>query len=84
MEMSREEKDIARRWCVLNCWGWPDDLVMPPTNAERYAWARELMAKCERQIGKRRILEYWNSGEFDGTTVTRRYDSVADTGRRGA
>jgi hypothetical protein len=63
-ELSREERDIAKRWCILNCWGWPPDLPMPASLAERKLEGRRLMAKCERQMSKSKILLYWNSDEF--------------------
>ena len=73
MTLNRDERDIARRWCILNAWGWPDDIPMPPQKAEAREEASRLMWKCVRQIGMVRCLEYWNSSEFDAKAVVRRY-----------
>lgn len=77
LELTPDERDLARRWCILNCWGWPDDLPMPEANADRLAKARSEMAKMERAIGKRKVLAFWSSDEFQQTTATirRRYHS---------
>lgn len=62
--MNRDQCDIARRWCIFNCWGWPPDLSMPESMDERAEVARAQMAKAVRAIGINRCLEYWNSDEF--------------------
>lgn len=74
--MTLDEKDIARRWCILNCWGWPADLPMPSDPRERYATAQAKMAACVRAIGITKCLEYWNSEEFAALapTIERAYD----------
>lgn len=66
--LSREQRDIARRWCILNCWGWPSDLPMPLEGEARDTEARRLMAKCVREIGIERCLAYWN-GQFRDAQV---------------
>jgi hypothetical protein len=62
--MTRDERDIAKRWCILNCWGWPPDLPKPELYAERHAAAKAEMGKAVRAIGLTKCLEYWNSEEF--------------------
>lgn len=62
--MTREERDIAKRWCIFNCWGWPPDLPKPASNADRYEVATREMAKAVRLIGMKKCLEYWKSDEF--------------------
>lgn len=61
--LSREERDIARRWCIFNCWGWPPDLQMPAAEADRRAVACREMAKAVRAIGQRKVMAFWN-GEW--------------------
>ncbi len=71
--LTREEQDIAKRWCILNAWGWPMDVVMPENKSERLPRARALMAKCVQQIGLSKCLAYWNSAEFKDMAILQVY-----------
>ena len=70
--MTREESEIAKRWSILNAWGWPSDVPKPSSYCDRYTVAVAEMAKAVREIGLRRCLDYWNSEEFKSTLPTLR------------
>lgn len=72
--LTRDERDIARRWCILNAWGWPSDLPQPPAS-ECFTAARVAMRKAERAIGLTKCLAYWNSDEFHAMQIRPAYTS---------
>ena len=61
--MTEEQRTLAKKWCILNARGWPEDEPLPPL-AERQERVWQLMSSIMTKIGIQRCLEYWNSDEF--------------------
>jgi hypothetical protein len=76
--MTKEQREIARRWCIFNAWGWPEGIAKPDLPHQRFVVAVEYMRSAVRAIGKARCLEFWNSEEFKAEHVEREYGPLSD------
>lgn len=62
-EILKKQSDatLAKWWCILNLWGWPDKLPNPePRSSAHNSRRAALMVWIQRQIGTKRCLEEWN------------------------
>ena len=58
---TKSDQTLAEWYCVLNNWGWPDELPDPESRDDRKGRRRsELMKYMEERVGHRLVMRTWN------------------------
>ena len=64
--MTKEEKKLAKIWCELNRWNWPEELNHTKPNRfdelnmiTKYEIVYPMMSLIQMQIGVKLCLEEW-------------------------
>ena len=62
----QDVRTLAKWWCTLNSWSWPDELPYPEgTQGMRTARRSKVMRWIEAAIGIKECLREWNRSNMD-------------------